>query len=68
MVRHAAKGACSGDATKLTGFEAKFSKPVWPGDTLVTEGWTLAPGKVALSVRVKERDEAVVTGAWATFG
>jgi len=47
MVRHAAKGACSGDATKLTGFEAKFSKPVWPGDTLVTEGWIVAPGKVA---------------------
>lgn len=67
MVRHAAKGACGGDATKLTGFEAKFSKPVWPGDTLVTEGWKVAPGKVALSVSVKERNEAVVSGAWATF-
>ncbi len=67
MVRHAAKGACGGDATKLTGFEAKFSKPVWPGDTLVTEGWKVAPGKVALSVSVKERNEAVVGGAWATF-
>lgn len=67
MVRHAAKGACGGDATRLTGFEAKFSKPVWPGDTLVTEGWNLAPGKVALSVSVKERNEAVVSGAWATF-
>lgn len=67
MARHAAKGACGGDATRLTGFEAKFSKPVWPGDTLVTEGWVVAPGKVALSVSVKERSEAVVTGAWATF-
>ena len=66
MVRHAAKGACGGDATKLTGFEAKFSKPVWPGDTLVTEGWNVEPGKIALQVSVKERGEAVVTGAWAT--
>lgn len=66
MVRHVAKGACNGDATKLTGFEAKFSKPVWPGDTLVTEGWNVAPGKVALSVSVKERNEIVCTGAWAT--
>jgi acyl dehydratase len=65
MVRHLAKGACGGDASKLTAFEAQFRKPVWPGDTLVTEGWTVAPGKLALSVRVKERDEAVVTG-WAT--
>ncbi len=67
MVRHAAEGACGGDASRLTAFEAQFRKPVWPGDTLVTEGWTVAPGKVALSVRVKERDEAVVNGAWATF-
>jgi acyl dehydratase len=68
MVRHAAIGACGGDSSKLTGFEARFSKPVWPGDTLVTEGWVIAPGKVALSMKVKERDEAVLAGAWATFG
>lgn len=66
MVRHVAQGACGGDATKVTGFEAKFSKPVWPGDTLVTEGWITAPGKVALRVSVKERNEDVITGAWAT--
>ena len=66
MVRHVAKGACGGDATKVTGFEAKFSKPVWPGDTLVTEGWRVAPGKIALQVSVKERSENVITGAWAT--
>lgn len=66
MVRHAAKGALGGDATKLTGFECKFTKPVWPGDTLVTEGWNVAPGKIALSVSVKERNEVVCGGAWAT--
>ena len=67
MVRHVAQGACGGDASKLTAFEAQFRKPVWPGDTLVTEGWNMAPGKLALSVRVKERDEVVVTG-WAGLG
>ncbi len=67
MVRHAAIGACGGDATKLTGFEARFSKPVWPGDTLMTEGWVVAPGKVALSMKVKEKNEAVLASAWATF-
>ena len=66
MVRHVAKGACGGDASKLTAFEGQFRKPVWPGDTIVTEGWNVAPGKIALSVRVKERDEAVVSNAWAT--
>lgn len=66
MVRHVAKGACGGDATKVTGVEGKFTKPVWPGDTLVTEGWVVEPGKVALQVSVKERSEVVVSGAWAT--
>lgn len=66
MIRHAVKGGCGGDPTKLTGFEAQFRKPVWPGDTLITEGWRVAPDKLALQVRVKERDEAVCTGCWAT--
>lgn len=66
MVRHVAKGACGGDASKLTAFDAQFRKPVWPGDTLVTEGWEIAPGKIALQVKVKERDEIVISNAWAT--
>jgi acyl dehydratase len=66
MVRHVARGACGGDAQKLTGFDGSFKRPVWPGDTLVTEGWTVAPGKIALSVSVKERDEVVIGNAWAT--
>ncbi len=67
MVRHAANAACGGDASRLRGFEATFKRPVWPGDTLVTEGWTVAPGSVALQVRVKERDEVVIDKAWARF-
>lgn len=66
MVRHVVHGACGGDASRLTGFEARFSRPVWPGDTLVTEGWIVEPGKIALQVTVKERNEQVITGAWAT--
>ncbi len=67
MVRHAAKGACGGDATRLTGFEGSFKRPVWPGDTLVTEGWVVGDGKVALATSVKERSEVVIGSAWATF-
>jgi acyl dehydratase len=67
MVRHVARAACGGDASRITAFDATFRRPVWPGDTLVTEGYEVAPGKFALSVKVKERNEAVVTGAWATL-
>lgn len=66
LVRHAAKGALDGDAQRLTGFEASFKKPVWPGDTFVTEGWRVGEGKLALQTKVKERDEVVMAG-WATY-
>jgi len=65
MVRHLAKGACGGDASRIKAFEASFKRPVWPGDTLVTEGWLVRPDAVALQVKVKERDEVVIGGAWA---
>jgi acyl dehydratase len=67
MVRHVAKALCGGDATRLRTFEAQFRRPVWPGDTLVTDGWRVGAGCVALQVRVKERDEIVIGGAGATY-
>jgi acyl dehydratase len=67
MVRHVARGACGGDATRVRSFEAQFRRPVWPGDTLVTEGWLVRPDAVAIQVKVKERDEVVLSGAWATL-
>jgi acyl dehydratase len=66
MVRHVARGACGGDASRIGAFEAQFRRPVWPGDTLVTEGWKLDGGKYALRVSTKERGEPVIAGAWAT--
>jgi acyl dehydratase len=65
MVRHVAKAVCGGDATRLREFEAQFRRPVWPGETLVTEGWQVRPDAIAIQVRVKERDEVVISGAWA---
>jgi acyl dehydratase len=65
MARHVARGACGGDASRIRAFEGQFKRPVWPGDTLVTEGWVVRPDAVALQVKVKERDEVVIGGAWA---
>jgi acyl dehydratase len=67
MVRHVAKALCGGDATRVRGFEAQFRRPVWPGDTLMTEGWQVRPDAVALQVKVPERDEVVLAKAWATL-
>jgi acyl dehydratase len=67
MVRHVARAVCGGDATRVRAFEAQFRRPVWPGETLVTEGWVVAPDAVALQVKVRERNEVVIAGAWATI-
>jgi acyl dehydratase len=67
MIRHVAKACCDGDATRIRSFEAQFRRPVWPGDVLVTDGWRVRPGAVALQVRVPARDDTVLLGAWATF-
>jgi acyl dehydratase len=67
MVRHVARAVCDGDATRVRAFEGQFRRPVWPGDTLVTDVWRSRPGAVAVQVRVKERDEVVIAGAGATF-
>ena len=63
--RAAIRGACGGDASRLRRIDAQFRRPVWPGDTLVTEGWKLDGGRVALVTKVAERDEAVLSGAFA---
>ena len=68
MVRHVVKGACGGDATKLRAFEAQFRKPVWPGDTIVTQGWKKTDDRYAVLVSVKERPDPVITNASATIG
>jgi acyl dehydratase len=67
MLRHVARAACGGDATLVRSFEAQFRRPVWPGETLVTDGWRVRPDAIALEVRVKGRDDAVITNAWATI-
>jgi acyl dehydratase len=71
MVRHVAKEALGGDASRFTAFEAQFRKPVWPGETLVTEGWFVGPRTdataVAVAVSVKERGETVLSNAWASY-
>ncbi|RYE89942.1 MAG: MaoC family protein [Myxococcales bacterium] len=54
-----------GDGDRLVKMGAQFRRPVWPGDTLVTEGWWLDEGRVALQTSVAGRPDPVLTAAWA---
>jgi len=67
VARAAIAKAAGGDATKLSAMGAQFRNPVWPGDTIVTRGYNLGGGKVALQAFAKGRPDPVVTNAWATF-
>jgi acyl dehydratase len=59
--RAAVNGLCNKDATRLTSIEGRFSKPVFPGDTIVTDLWRVTDTEAYFVTKVKERDEAVIT-------
>lgn len=57
--------ACGGDVAKLKSFTGRFSKPVWPGDTLVIKGWK-EDGKTIVVAGTREHpEEPVFSNAWA---
>ncbi len=58
---------CKYDATKITGFDVRFSAPVFPGETIVTEMWVDGP-VVSFRARVKERDVVVLNNGKCTLG
>lgn len=44
---------------------AQFRKPVWPGETLRTEGYELGAGLYALEAFATDRPDPVITQGWA---
>ena len=54
LLRH----ACGSDPARLLSFAVRFTGVVFPGDTLTTEGWQLAPGQ--WTVRTRTQDGRIV--------
>lgn len=61
--RVALKALCDDDPGRMRAFEARISRPVLPGQTLVAECYVLKPGSAALVVRVKETNELAIANA-----
>ncbi len=60
VTRAVVKGACNGDATKITSIAGRFARPVWPGQTLTTDAW-IEGKRVFARMSVKERNEVVLS-------
>lgn len=65
VARAVIAGALGGDGDKLRRLDGSFRRPVWPGDTIVTQGWKVDAKTIALSVTVKERPHAVMASTFA---
>ncbi|NMF88581.1 MaoC/PaaZ C-terminal domain-containing protein [Aromatoleum petrolei] len=63
LVRAVGEGAPS----RLRRFDARFSAPVFPGETIVTDIWNEGNRKAAFRCRVQERDLVVITNGYAEF-
>jgi len=65
--RAALKALCGDDPARFESLEARFTKPVLPGQTLVAEGYVIEPGKAALTVRVAETGELAIANALFSY-
>ncbi len=57
---------CDYDHTRITGFDARFSAPVFPGETIVTDMWKDG-NIVSFQCRLKERDAVVIRNGKCTL-
>lgn len=57
---------CNGDAKRLVKMQVRFSSPVYPGETIVTEVWKEGDGTLSFRAKVAERDVVVINNGAAT--
>lgn len=57
---------CKYDHTLITGFDVRFSSPVFPGETIVTDMWKDG-NVVSFRSKVKERDVVVINNGKCTL-
>lgn len=66
VCRAVLKTACDYDHTKIKGFDVRFSAPVFPGETIITDMWK--DGNIlSFQARVKERDITVIKNGKCTL-
>lgn len=68
IVGHAVLAACCDYAPgRLASLDVRFSAPVFPGETIVTEIWREGPDRAAFRAKAAERDIVVVNNGRAAL-
>lgn len=57
------KAYCDNDSTRFKSIKVRFSRPVFPGETIVTETWDQGEGKILFQVKTAERGETAISNA-----
>jgi acyl dehydratase len=58
---------CANDPARLSHIEARYSKPVYPGDTIRTEIWREGPGRAAFRASALERGGVVIGNGYLEY-
>ena len=63
--RAVVREACGGDPSKLRSLTGQFRKPVWPGDTMVTQGWNEGERILVRTCAAERPDDFAFSNAYA---
>lgn len=68
VVGHALMARCCGyDPRRVRKMDARFSSPVFPGETITVQIWNVMPGKVRFTARVNNRNVVVLNNGTFEF-